>query len=278
MQRILDAELQDTHLEVTDLEQKVVFNRQRKKSIAKKVTKGEPRPSSGSSSSHEVSVHAKASIDAVVHKEMKEEEYDVYESLVTGKVYDAQTGMELDTEQVEKARQLDMRRLQELCVYKWIPKNQKMKTVRCRWVDVQKEPGMARSRIVAMDIAWDARMDTFAGTPAIKIIRILFSLAASKPDTRKRKLGRYDMSVAFFHSDIDEEMAAIPPAPIDTSLEKWELLKALYGTHRASFLRTEYLAGKLILEGFTSCKTSGNLFYHAVHDMTAVYHGEDHMC
>ena len=55
----------------------------------------------------------------------------------------------------------------------------------------------------------------------------------------------WDISVAFFHADIGsvEPIAVIPPAGLRMDPRHyWQLLKAMYGTRRASQLFQEYLA------------------------------------
>ena len=44
-------------------------------------------------------------------------------------------------------------------------------------------------------------------------MKIVISLTASKPPyaNRKRKLGRWDVSVAFFHAKMDKEKIAVNP-------------------------------------------------------------------
>ena len=38
---------------------------------------------------------------------------------------------------------------------------------------------IVRSRLVAMEIAWDTRTDTFAGTPPLKAVRLALALGVS---------------------------------------------------------------------------------------------------
>ena len=52
------------------------------------------------------------------------------------------------------------------------------KLVRVKWVEDQRD-GFVRSRLVAMEIAYDLRGDTFAGTPELVLVRYLISRAAS---------------------------------------------------------------------------------------------------
>ena len=71
-----------------------------------------------------------------------------------------------------------------------------------------------RSRAVAMQVAYGLREDVHAGCPSIKEVRLILSLNASRPSKgRTRMIARYDVSVAFFHADLDpsEKITVIPP-------------------------------------------------------------------
>ena len=54
-------------------------------------------------------------------------------------------------------------------------KDARGKKVRSKWVEDYKDveqQRIVRSRLVAMEIAWDVRHDTFAGTPPLKAVRL----------------------------------------------------------------------------------------------------------
>ena len=108
-----------------------------------------------------------------------------------------------------------------------------------------------------MEIAWEAREDVNAGTPQLKWVRLVLSLAATRRKVTRRKgqpqrkdaqgnvakpgprqIAIHDVSVAFFHSDVKDELYVIPP-PGQTPTPRgmiWRLKKALYGTRQASLL------------------------------------------
>ena len=52
------------------------------------------------------------------------------------------------------------------------------KTVKSRWVDRARPGGKVKSRFVAMELAFDLRNDTFAGTPPMTCVRFIVSEAA----------------------------------------------------------------------------------------------------
>ncbi len=84
------------------------------------------------------------------------------------------------------------------------------KKVKSKWVEDYKDVGgsrIVRSRLVAMEFAWDTRFDTFAGTPPLKKVCLGLALAAVLvgPSGRKKMMmvGLYDVSVAFYHAMMD---------------------------------------------------------------------------
>ena len=65
---------------------------------------------------------------------------------------------------------------------------------------------IVRWRLVGMEINQYQRDDCFAGTPALKVFRMLVSKAASSPNSKgihRRAIGFYDACVAFFHAELE---------------------------------------------------------------------------
>ena len=81
----------------------------------------------------------------------------------------ADTGVLLKPEAVRKAREREIAEIRKFRTWDYVDpaESRGHKTVRCRWVD-RLLPGTetVKSRFVAMEIAWDARGDTHAGTQA----------------------------------------------------------------------------------------------------------------
>lgn len=153
-----------------------------------------------------------------------------------------------------------------------------------KWVDELKmvedrETGeiteIARSRLVAMQFNTTFRDDTHKGTPPIKCLRILLSCVCSKPPRGKRQLARYDCSHAFFHADMDQRIALVPPRGAELKGCLSLLLKALCGTRRDGFLWQELVANVYIENGFVRVKIVAQMFYHPIHDISALLHGDD---
>jgi len=130
-----------------------------------------------------------------------------------------------------------------------------------------------------MEIAWDLREDTHAGTPPLAVVRYVISDAASGGRANhKRKLGIHDVTCAFMHASMEGEKriwVLLPPglAPPGT---KGELLMAINGTRRASFLWGEEVATKLSKGGFQRLKGCGQLYFHEGHGgILTTLHGDD---
>ena len=52
------------------------------------------------------------------------------------------------------------------------------------------------------------------GTPPLKVLRMLLALATSKGSHRQKVCGIWDVSVAFFHSPMDEFTVVRPPGAV----------------------------------------------------------------
>ena len=85
------------------------------------------------------------------------------------------------------------------------------------------------------------RGDVLAGTPPLVIIRLIISRAASRSG-QKGLLCSYDITCAFLHATMDDEVFVVLPPGMAPDGYVALLLKALYGTRRASFLWGERVA------------------------------------
>ena len=84
----------------------------------------------------------------------------------------------------------------------------------------------------------------FAGTPALKVMRLIDSSppsAQSMAGEHRRVLAFYDACVAFLHAEIDDEIYLIPPLEVCPADKFWRIYKALYGTRRASALWHQFV-------------------------------------
>ena len=78
------------------------------------------------------------------------------------------------------------------------------KTVRGRFVD-DMEDGRVKSRFVVGEVARDVSHDVYAGMPALKALRMIVGLAATRDGRhRPRSIVFYDIVAAFVHASVDE--------------------------------------------------------------------------
>ena len=61
------------------------------------------------------------------------------------------------------------------------------------------------------------------GTPPLKVLRMLLALATSKGSDRRKVCGIWDVSVAFFHSPMDEFTVVRPPVGLRVRGKLWVL-------------------------------------------------------
>ena len=157
-----------------------------------------------------------------------------------------------------------------------------LKVVKSRWVDTRKalpdDPRGVRSRIVAQELNLGPRDDTFAGTPPLWVHRLVVSSAATrrKGDHGNRRIvGRYDVSVAFFHALSTGGIAVLPPKDTFDGEHLWFLLKAMNGTREASRQWGLFIKSALTPAGFLSSAAIPGLYYHPEWDITLACHCDD---
>ena len=109
--------------------------------------------------------------------------------------------------QVKAGRRKELDSISRFKVWDYVPERNATggSTVRVKWVDILRGDEV-RSRLVAMEFAYDLRADTHAGTPPLVIIRLLISKAASSGRARgddAEQLAVYDVTCAFLHAELD---------------------------------------------------------------------------
>lgn len=200
---------------------------------------------------------------------------DTYE-LQTGecsKSYDVRTGEKLPPKLVAEGRTKELGSMKKFRVWDYIPAGSaRCKVVKVKWVEGRKGDGV-RSRLVAMEIAYDLRGDTFAGTPGLVLVRYVISRAATMG--KNRQISVHDVSCAFLHADVDEEIALKLPEGLAPPGWMGLLRRAMYGTRRAGLLWGEKIAVCMISSKFIRCKGCGQMYYHPERDITCVIHGDD---
>ena len=134
-------------------------------------------------------------------------------------LYGDRTGKLMDPEKVVRGGLTELKHMNDRHVYDWIveasiPKGTKIDTSRC-CDDTKPRDGdetNVRSRIVVQQYNIVKRDEVHQGTPPLKVLRMLFALATSKDAHRRKVCGIWDVSVAFFHSPMDEFTVVRPTA------------------------------------------------------------------
>ena len=128
-------------------------------------------------------------------------------------VYSQRTNEQLDKRMVAEGRE---RELGALCSQKALlvilrtALTPGTKIVLGRFVDDMKN-GRVKSKFVAAEVARGVRHDVLAGTPALKALRMIVSLAATRDGKhRPRSIAFYDIVAAFVHASIDEVVGLFP--------------------------------------------------------------------
>ena len=173
-------------------------------------------------------------------------------------VYDIYTGLKLDEGQVKAGRVTEVKRMLEFV------KCMKRSARNRRVARESGTPGLVRSRLVVNQVRGACkREDVFAATP---------TRAASRG--HGRCLGLWDVSVAFFHAAIEEEVFVCPPQNMRKDKTIWKLLKAMYGTQVESS-RWHMLVRETLCDGHRKVLTSVPcVVYNETEDSLVIFHGD----
>ena len=192
-------------------------------------------------------------------------------------VYDIYLGLKLDEGQVIAGRETEAKRMLAFEVYEEFREEPvRGKRIWCSaWLDSQKRPGLVRSRLVVNQVRGACkREDVFAATPPpLAAMRFILSRAASRG--HGCCLGLWNVSVAFFHATIEEEVFVRPPKNMRKDKTIWKLLKARYGKQVAS-LRWQRSVRETLRDGHWKVLTSvPRVAYNETEDSLVMFHGDD---
>ena len=145
----------------------------------------------------------------------------------------------LDEKLVKKAREQEMETFKKFGVYKKRPIKECWEEtgrgpIKVKWVNINKgdaEKEEYRSRLVAMEIAYNKREDLFAATPPLEAKKILYSLFASR---ERMCLDFIDVSRAYFHARSRRRMYVDLPKEDEEEGMCGMLEKSMYGTRDAA--------------------------------------------
>lgn len=195
-------------------------------------------------------------------------------------VYGERSGLALDPVNVAEGRLREFRQMNNHYIYDYvplaeIPKGQRIETA--RWLDdlnpAAEDPEAVRSRVDDQM----ARDECFQGTPLLKAVRAIISLASSKQPLGRRIIGLWDARVAFFHALMDEPTVVMPPKQLRHHGYLLVLRRALYGTRQASRVFGQLVADVLRDPEFIALKCIPNVYHHPQRDIDLVGHGDGFM-
>ena len=104
---------------------------------------------------------------------------------------------------------------------------------------------------------------------------MLLALATTKHAHRQKVCGIWDVSVAFFHSPMDEYTVVRPPPGLRVKGMLWVLDRALCGTRMASRCFWKLVAEVLTDAQFETVSIVPNTYHHPQRDIDTVVHGDN---
>ena len=199
-------------------------------------------------------------------------------------VYDNKTGERLAPHLVQVGRRTDREAMIRHHLFERVSiASARGKKVRCQWLNEMKEGAdgpFVRSRLVAMEVAHGIRFDTFAGTAPLKCIKIIISVAASIENDRGRHTvcSPCTTSALRWHVPHGKPIAMYPPRGEEEAGYMWQMLRAMYGTRRASRLFQEHMKGVLGEAGYAALKVCHQVHHCFEADSMAAIPWRRHHC
>ena len=172
--------------------------------------------------------------------------------LVERPTFGTKSGLLLPPLELQQGRQKEMDMIHRFRAIEVVRRglHPNAKHIKADWVNEDWKDGIVRCRFGAKELNTYDRSDVCQTTPALRVFRWLVSLAATlRPDGLERFFAVWDVSVAFLHADMDEEIVVHPPSYLCPASHEWLLLKAMNGTRRASVLFANLVAKVLGEDG-----------------------------
>ena len=197
-------------------------------------------------------------------------------------VYGTRSGELLDPQKVQVGRQKEYDSILRHGVMELVKSNECRSGaahVRGGWVEDYKGD-VVRSRFVAKQVAYERRADVSQSTPALLVFRLMMSLAASAAPIFQGEpvvIGVWDISVAFFHSQMDELVYVHPPKDLVPAGWCWKLVRSMYGTRRASRLWADHVRDVLQADGANMVRVISMAFVNEKRRYVAAVWGDDFM-
>jgi hypothetical protein len=155
-----------------------------------------------------------------------------------------------------KAFEKEMANMERQQVWELVPRSVAKKVMQGRWVLKEKED-IYKARWVVRGFNEAITNGTYASVLGAITMRILLAFAAA----RRLKLRHVDITAAFLHSDMDEEIYVEQPHGMETSGDLvCKLKKALYGLRTAPRRWQQKLHAVLRAAGFLPLQFDSNVF------------------
>ena len=218
-------------------------------------------------------------------EQLKEELNTLYETDLGIRAWDDPNKVELNAEEVMKARGIEMDFFKKRGVYRKVLRIEAIKKgakiIKLKWIDTNKgdtENPNYRSRLVGMEFSSGADPENFAATPPLEALRVVVSHAGTVKNGKARKFMINDVARAYFNAKIDRDLYVELPAEDrddkDDMVGKLEL--CLYGIQDAARCWQEMLTEHLLSIGFVRGVGHPCVFFHADWDVKAAVHGDDY--
>ena len=216
----------------------------------------------------------------MAHLHNKDDLYGEYDFV------DDTSGRVLDHKLAVEARKLEMEFFRKMKVYDKVPRASAAadgcKVISTRWVDInkgdQKSPNY-RARLVGRELKMDSRLDLFAATPPLEVLRLICSVCANNQGGRRPyRIMTVDVKRAYFYA------RARRPMYIEIPIEDFEagdehrvgrLKWSLYGTRDTAHNWAREYTDFLEVTGFRVGPASTCNFFHKQQQLFMTVHGGD---
>ena len=225
------------------------------------------------------SARTKDGIDVPVEVNYDSEEYREELKLSEPVIWDITREFPEDAQKIGMDR--EMSSMKDFNVYSEIPieqttKEQRDSAIDLKWVKRWKTESELRMRLVARGCFQEAsKLDSdtlYASTPSLVTLRLMLTLAIA----RGWAISLADISTAFLHALLTEEVFVIPPVeyyPSGNCL--WRLNRAMYGLKQSPQLWQSHFASVMKKLGFRRCKSDSNLYCHSSKNLYVLAYVDD---
>ena len=188
-------------------------------------------------------------------------------------------------QEVQKAQMEEMQRFDQMGVYRPVTEEEARAdpegvVLGTRWVTTNKgteEAPRLKSRLVCQEFRTnDKQGELFAGTPGLKVIKLLLSGVATGNLNKERILCVLDIKSAFLYAHaVRSVYIRLPDCAVRGDKTFGKLLKAMYGCRDAPQLWQACFSEAMKKIGFVESTLHPGLFYHSERKLEAGAHVDD---